>query len=75
MRSVLWPGAVAVAAPGAAKHACFYVGWGVKAAPFLPPPPPPVPDEYAANLVESAELPLSKLPEPAALEDAAEEEA
>ena len=75
MRSVLWPGAVAVAAPGAAKHACFYVGWGVKAAPFLPPPPPPVPDEYDAELVESAELPLFKPPEPAAREDPAEEEA
>ncbi|KAK9838274.1 hypothetical protein WJX81_001678 [Elliptochloris bilobata] len=75
VRSVLWPGAVAVAAPGAAKHACSYMGWGVKAAPFLPPPPPPVPDEYSAELVESAELPLFKPPEPAAPEDAAEEEA
>ena len=64
VRSVLWPGAVAVAGPGAAAHACFYVGWGTTAAPFLPPPPPPVPDEYAAELVESAELPVLQAPEP-----------
>ena len=75
VRSVLWPGAVAVAGPGAATHACFYVGWGGKAAPFLPPPPPPVPAEYEAELVESSELPLFKMPEPAVPDGAAPDDA
>jgi hypothetical protein len=55
LRSNQWPGA-ACACQGS-RFTNIYVGWGVKAAPFVPLPPPPVSREYDAALVESAELP------------------
>lgn len=55
LRSNLWPGAVC-AAQGA-RFTNAYVGWGVKAAPFVPLPPPPVAQEYDLALAESRELP------------------
>lgn len=60
LRSNLWPGA-ACACQGS-RFTNVYVGWGVKAGPFLPAPPPPVAREYDVTLLESAELPLPTRP-------------
>jgi hypothetical protein len=70
LRSNLWPGA-ACACQGH-RFTNIYVGWGVKAAPYVPLPPPPVAKEYDAALVESSELPPKPAP-PAEEEGAGEE--
>lgn len=61
MRSNLWPGACC--ACQGSTFANIYVGWGVKAGPFVPVPPPPVATECDAALVESVELPPKPVPE------------
>eukprot|EP00798_Chlamydomonas_sp_ICE-L_P031212 gene31212-6361_t len=62
LRSFLWPGAVMACKDKAYTN--IYVGWGVKAAPFVPQPPPPVAQEFDQGKVESLELPLKPVPPP-----------
>ena len=62
LRSNLWPGAFVVAKDKSFSN--VYVGWGVKAAPFVPLPPPPVAKEFDQALVESLELPPKPVPPP-----------
>jgi radial spoke head protein 4A len=66
VRSLLWPGAYALATPSGFSN--LYIGWGVKNAPYSPPSPPEVQIEYEpaegeAALVESSELPPKPEPE------------
>ena len=61
LRSNVWPGAFC--ATKGAHFANIYVGWGVKAGPYVPAQPPPVAAECDATLVESAELPPKPKPE------------
>jgi hypothetical protein len=46
-----------VCATQGSRFTNIYVGWGTKAAPFVPAPPPPVASEFDQMLVESKELP------------------
>ncbi len=64
-----WPGAVCIC--HGSYFTNLYVGWGLKAAPFVPLPPPPVAKEYNQALIESAELPPKPVPEAAADADGA----
>lgn len=73
VRSVLWPGAVAVS--HRRDFANVYVGWGVKTAPFVPLPPLPIAAEYDDTLVASVDMPVKADPDAAPPpEDEAEEE-
>jgi len=69
VRSSVWPGAVCVAAGTTFSN--MYVGYGVKATPYVPPAPPAVAAEAEAP-VEQSDLPL--IPEPEPEEEAPAEE-
>lgn len=66
IRSLLWPGAYAIATPSGFSN--IYIGWGVKNAPYSPALPPNVqrehePLEGEPVLAESNELPPKPDPE------------
>ena len=66
MRSLLWPGAYAIATPSGFSN--IYIGWGVKNAPYSSAAPPAVQKEYEPAegepaLAESTELPPKPEPE------------
>ena len=74
VRSVVWPGATAVAHEQLAAN--MYVGWGVKNAEYVPLPPPPIAQEFDQAQLASVDMPVKPDPdaEPAVEEAEAEEE-
>lgn len=72
VRSVLWPGATAVA--HRRDFANVYVGWGVKTAPYVPQPPLPVAAEFDDALVASVDMPVKADPDAVPPLEEAEEE-
>lgn len=75
VRSVRWPGALAVTHGRDAFS--VYVGWALKSGAFVPLPPPPIAEEFDQAQLVAVDLPVKADPDaaPAAEAEGGEDEA